>query len=84
MLKPPVLAEVDPVKHEMGSTTVVDGGSMAKTGADSMVVGEAVLTMFSAAMPTIGEAVSTMVSAAMPMMVGEAASVLMSIADDAM
>jgi hypothetical protein len=26
--KPPVLAEVNPVKHEMGSTTVVTGGSM--------------------------------------------------------
>jgi hypothetical protein len=43
MSKPPVLAEVDPIKHEIGSTIVVAGGSTAKTGADSMVVGDAVL-----------------------------------------
>jgi hypothetical protein len=41
---PPVLAKVDPVKHEMGSMTVVTGGSMANNGADSMMVGKAVLT----------------------------------------
>jgi hypothetical protein len=41
---PLVLAKVDPVKHEMGSMTVVTGGSMANTGADSMMVGKAVLT----------------------------------------
>jgi hypothetical protein len=35
-----ILAEVDPGKHEMGSTTVVTGGSMANIGADSMMVGE--------------------------------------------
>jgi hypothetical protein len=38
--KPPVLAEVDPIKHEMGSMTVVTGGSMANTGADLMIVGK--------------------------------------------
>jgi hypothetical protein len=38
--KPPIFAEVDPVKHEMGSTMVVTEGSMANTGADSMMVGE--------------------------------------------
>jgi hypothetical protein len=38
--KPLILAEVDPVKHEMGSTTVVTGVSMATIEADSMMVGE--------------------------------------------
>jgi hypothetical protein len=38
--KPPILAEVDPVKHEMGSTTVVTGVSMVTIGADSTMLGE--------------------------------------------
>jgi hypothetical protein len=56
MSKPPVLAEVDPIKHEIGSTTVVTGWSIANTGANSMMV---------------GEAVSMLVDAVMPMMVGD-------------
>jgi hypothetical protein len=62
MSKPPVLAKVDPIKHEIGSTTVVTRGSAANTVADSMMV---------------GEAVSTLVGAVMPMMVGDAVSMLM-------
>jgi hypothetical protein len=69
MSKPPVLAEVDPVKHEIGSTTVVTGWSITNTGADSMMV---------------GEAMSTLVGAVMPMMVGDAVSMSMSMVDDAM
>jgi hypothetical protein len=37
--KPLILAEVNPVKHEIGSTTVVTGVSMAIIGVDSMMVG---------------------------------------------
>jgi hypothetical protein len=67
--KPPVLAEVDPIKHEMGSTTVVTGRSMANTGADSMIIGEAVSMSF---------------GVVMPMMVGDAVSMSMSMSDDAL
>jgi hypothetical protein len=55
--KPPVLAEADPIKLQMGSTVVVIGESMANTGVDSMMV---------------GNAVSTLVDAVASMMVGDA------------
>jgi hypothetical protein len=38
--KPPILVEVDPVKHEMGSTMAVTRVSMATIGAESTMVGE--------------------------------------------
>jgi hypothetical protein len=64
--KPPIFAEVDPVKHEIGSTTVVT------------MVGEAVLTTVGKVMPTmVGDAVSLSMS-----MAGDAMS--MSMAGDAM
>jgi hypothetical protein len=76
--KPPVLAEVDPIKHEMGSTTVVTGRSMANTGADSMIIGEAVSMSFGVVMPMmVGDAVSMSMSddaLSMLMVVGDAES----------
>jgi hypothetical protein len=83
--KPPVLAEADPVKLEMGSTVVITGGLMANTGVDSMMVGDAVSTTVDAVMSTmvVGEVVPTTVGAAMPTMVGDAVSMSMPMADDA-
>jgi hypothetical protein len=40
ILKPLILVEVDPIKHEMGSTTVVTGMLMATIGAELTMVGE--------------------------------------------
>jgi hypothetical protein len=55
--KPPIFTKVDPIKHEIGSTTVVTEGSTVNTGADSMMVGEAVLTTAGEVMPTmVGDA----------------------------
>jgi hypothetical protein len=78
--KPPALAEVDPVRLEMGSMVVITGGSMANTRVDSMMVGDAVSMVVDAVMSTmvVGEVVSTTVGIAMPMMVGYAVSMLMS------
>jgi hypothetical protein len=67
--KPPVLAEADPIKLEMGSMVVVAGESMANTRVDSMTVGNAVLTLDDAVAST---------------MVGDAVSMSMSRADEAM
>jgi hypothetical protein len=81
MSKPPVLTKVDPIKHEIGSMTVVTGWLMANTGADSMMVGEAVSTLVGAVIPTmVGDVVSTSVGAVMPTMFGDAVS--MSMVDD--
>jgi hypothetical protein len=79
--KPLVLAEVDPVKLEMGSTVVVIRESMANTG----VVGDAGSMLVDAVASTmVGDAVSMlmlMANEAMPM-ADEAMSV--SMADEAM
>jgi hypothetical protein len=60
--KPPVLAEADPVKLEMGSTVVVAGEFMANTGGDSMMV---------------GDALSMLIDAVVSMMVGDVVSMSM-------
>jgi hypothetical protein len=78
--KPPVLAEADPVKLEMGSTIVVTGGSMENTGVDSMMVGDAVSTSVDAVVSTmVGDVVSMSTLMAddvmsMSMVVGDAES----------
>jgi hypothetical protein len=74
--KPPVLAEADPVKLEMGSTVVIVGESMANNGVDSMMVGDAVST-------SVDAVVSTMVGDAVSMsMADDAMSMLMPMAVD--
>jgi hypothetical protein len=84
--KPPVLAEAVPIKREMKSTVVVAEESMADTGVDSTILGDAVSTTVDAMMSTmvVGEVVSTTIGAAMPTMVGDAVSMSLSMADDAM
>jgi hypothetical protein len=69
ILKPPVLAEADPVKLETWSTVVVAGELMANTGGDLMMV---------------GDAVSTFIDAVASTMVGDAVLMSMSMADDVM
>jgi hypothetical protein len=74
--KPPVLAEADPVKLEMGSMVVIAGESMANTG----VVSDAVSTLVDAVASTmVGDAVSMSTAIAddaisMSMVVGDAES----------
>jgi hypothetical protein len=88
MSKPPVLVEAVPITLEMGSMVVVAGESMANTGVNSTMLGDAVSTLVGAAMPTMvdDEVVSTMVGAAMPTMAGGVVSTLMSMlmADEVM
>jgi hypothetical protein len=78
--KPPFLAEVDPIRLEMGSMVVITRGSMANTGVDSMMVGDVVSTAVDVVMLTmvVGEVVSTTGGIAMPMMVGYAVSMSIS------
>jgi hypothetical protein len=78
--KPPVLAETVPVKLEMGLTVVVAGESMASTGVESTMLGDAVSTIVDSVMSTmvVGEVASMTVGASMPMMVGDVVSTSMS------
>jgi hypothetical protein len=74
--KPPVLAEADPVKLEMGSTVVITRGSMASTGVDSMMVGDAVSI-------SVNAVVSTMVGGAVSMSMADDAMLMPMVVDGA-
>jgi hypothetical protein len=80
--KHPVLPETVPVKLEMGSMVVVARESIASTGVESMMLGDAVSTMADSVMSTMvaGEVASMTVDAVMPTMVGEVVSTSMSMA----
>jgi hypothetical protein len=73
--KPPILVEVDPVKHEMGS----DGHHWGVDGdhwSGIKMVGKL-------SVPMVGEAMSTTAGEVMPMMVGDATLMSMSMVGDA-